>query len=112
MGQIKCPYIATLLLIVGLIFLSACGGSSEYPTPAPTQPPSDYSEPVERDMPSYPYLPLYPYLVEPIIVCYGGAWPLNGLLTIPHEASSDNPVPAAVLVQGSGDIAAWIQGRN
>jgi len=31
-----------------------------------------------------------------------GNWPLNGLLTIPQTATATNPVPAAIIVQGSG----------
>jgi len=39
---------------------------------------------------------------EKIIVGEGTDWPLDGLLTLPDTASTDTPVPAVVLVQGSG----------
>ena len=42
------------------------------------------------------------YLVEPITIGAGGEWALDGLLTMPRAASARNPVPAVVLVQGSG----------
>ncbi|MCL1842184.1 MAG: alpha/beta fold hydrolase [Defluviitaleaceae bacterium] len=97
------------LLVAGLIFLSACGrgnDNNEYhpdvTTPpaiqqsAPAEPSIEYPATTEGDI--FPY----PYIIEPIIVGYGGQWPLNGLLTIPHMATPQNPVPAAVLVQGSG----------
>ena len=42
------------------------------------------------------------YTAEAIVVGEGGQWPLDGMLTIPHEASAQNPVPAVVLVHGSG----------
>jgi len=42
------------------------------------------------------------YLVEPVIIGEGGEWALDGLLTLPSQASAANPVPAVVLVHGSG----------
>ena len=42
------------------------------------------------------------YLVEPIIIGESTNWQLDGLLTLPFDASEDNPVPAIVLVHGSG----------
>jgi len=39
---------------------------------------------------------------EEVIVGEGGRWPLSGTLTIPAYASPESPVPAVVLVQGSG----------
>jgi len=39
---------------------------------------------------------------EKIIVGEGTQWALNGLLTLPGSASNNSPVPAVVLVQGSG----------
>ena len=44
------------------------------------------------------------YTAYPIIVGEGTPWPLEGLLTMPHEASADNPVPAVVLVHGSEEV--------
>jgi len=35
-------------------------------------------------------------------VTIGEDWQLDGLLTLPHGASADNPVPAVILVHGSG----------
>ena len=43
-----------------------------------------------------------PYLVETIIIGSGGEWALDGLLTLPSGADARNPVPAVVLVHGSG----------
>ena len=37
-----------------------------------------------------------------IIVGEGGSWPLNGILTLPEGCSEEAPVPAVVLVHGSG----------
>jgi len=42
------------------------------------------------------------YLAEPIVIGAGGEWALDGLLTLPRAASAGNPVPAVVLVHGSG----------
>ena len=42
------------------------------------------------------------YTVYPIIIGEGTVWELDGLLTMPNEASVENPVPAVVLVHGSG----------
>ena len=43
-----------------------------------------------------------PYTMEHVIIGEGTAWPLAGMLTIPEDASAENPVPAVVLVHGSG----------
>jgi len=43
-----------------------------------------------------------PFSAYPITVGKDTPWPLDGLLTMPHDASEDNPVPAVVLVHGSG----------
>jgi len=42
------------------------------------------------------------YTAEAIIVGEATDWPLDGIITIPENASSDNPVPAVILVHGSG----------
>jgi len=42
------------------------------------------------------------YTAEAIIVGEGTAWSLDGILTLPENASADNPVPAVILVHGSG----------
>ncbi|MCL2361324.1 MAG: stalk domain-containing protein [Defluviitaleaceae bacterium] len=42
------------------------------------------------------------YTAETIILGVGTAWPLDGILTLPENASADNPVPAVILVHGSG----------
>jgi pimeloyl-ACP methyl ester carboxylesterase len=39
---------------------------------------------------------------EKIVVGAGSEFPLDGLLTLPEDASANNPVPALVLVHGSG----------
>ena len=44
----------------------------------------------------------FPYIVETITIGAGTPWELDGRLTLPLEASADNPVPAVVIVQGSG----------
>ena len=44
----------------------------------------------------------FPYTVETITIGEGTSWALEGRLTLPLEASADNPVPAVVIVQGSG----------
>jgi len=43
-----------------------------------------------------------PYVAEAVVVGEGTSWPLDGLLTLPKGASAENPVPAVVLVHGSG----------
>jgi len=43
-----------------------------------------------------------PYLAEMVVIGADGEWPLPGLLTLPLEATARNPVPAVVLVHGSG----------
>ena len=45
------------------------------------------------------------YSAEPIVLGAGSYWPLDGLLTVPEGASAENPVPAVVLVHGSGSTA-------
>ena len=42
------------------------------------------------------------YTSTPIVIGEGTQWALNGLLTMPNDASDENPVPAVVLVHGSG----------
>ena len=37
-----------------------------------------------------------------IVIGEGGSYPLNGILTLPDGASAEMPVPAVVLVHGSG----------
>ena len=44
----------------------------------------------------------FPYISETITIGAGTSWALDGRLTLPLEASADNPVPAVVIVQGSG----------
>ena len=47
-------------------------------------------------------LPTLLFTQEDIIVGEGTQWPLGGYLTLPPGASADAPVPAIVLVHGSG----------
>ena len=42
------------------------------------------------------------YVAESIAIGAGTAWPLDGILTIPENASTSNPVPVVILVHGSG----------
>jgi len=42
------------------------------------------------------------FTAEAITVGEGTDWPLDGLLTIPNGASAENPVPAVIIVHGSG----------
>lgn len=42
------------------------------------------------------------YTAYPIIIGKGTMWELDGLLTMPHVASAENPVPAVVLVHDTG----------
>jgi len=42
------------------------------------------------------------YTAEAVVVGEGTMWALDGLLTIPQNASTDNPVPAIILIPGSG----------
>jgi len=44
----------------------------------------------------------YKFTAETIIVGEETDWPLDGILTMPNNASADNPVPAVILVHGSG----------
>jgi len=70
--------------IILLWLLVACGGSVQYNG--------------ESDAP-YPY---DAYVVESIILGEEIGWPLGGYLTLPIHAHVDHPVPAVVLVHGSG----------
>ena len=40
------------------------------------------------------------FTAEPVVI--GEDWPLDGLLTLPQGASAETPVPAVILVHGSG----------
>lgn len=42
------------------------------------------------------------YTAEAVVIGEGTIWPLDGLLTIPQNASVQNPVPALILIPGSG----------
>jgi len=42
------------------------------------------------------------YTSEAVIIGEGTDWPLDGILTMPNTASAENPVPAVILVHGSG----------
>jgi len=42
------------------------------------------------------------YSAEAVVIGEGGIWALDALLTIPENASAENPVPALILVPGSG----------
>ena len=42
------------------------------------------------------------FVAEAVVIGKGTRWELDGLLTIPNEASAENPVPAVLLVPGSG----------
>ena len=42
------------------------------------------------------------YYAEEIVIGAGTDWALDGILTIPRDADAANPVPAVVLVHGSG----------
>ena len=42
------------------------------------------------------------FVAEPIIVGAGTPWELEGILTMPETAAEESPVPAVVLVHGSG----------
>ncbi|MCL1792713.1 MAG: lysophospholipase [Oscillospiraceae bacterium] len=44
----------------------------------------------------------FPYIVEEVVIGAGTKWALDGKITLPFEAAIDNPVPAVVLVHGSG----------
>jgi len=44
----------------------------------------------------------HPYTAEPVIIGADGEWALDGILTVPRGAGRRNPVPAVVLVHGSG----------
>ncbi|MCL2526825.1 MAG: alpha/beta fold hydrolase [Defluviitaleaceae bacterium] len=43
-----------------------------------------------------------PFVSEEVVIGEGTPWPLGGTLTMPSTASGENPVPAVVLVHGSG----------
>ncbi|MCL2234827.1 MAG: lysophospholipase [Defluviitaleaceae bacterium] len=56
---------------------------------------------------SFDFEPMLPpadatYTAEPIVIGEGTMWALDGLLTIPQNASAENPVPALILLHGSG----------
>ena len=42
------------------------------------------------------------YAAEPVVIGEDAQWAVDGLLTVPKDASEENPVPAVVLVHGSG----------
>jgi len=42
------------------------------------------------------------FTAEPVTIGEDTLWPLTGLLTMPRDASAENPVPAVILVHGSG----------
>ena len=42
------------------------------------------------------------FISEEVVIGYGSRWPLGGTLTMPSGASLEAPVPAVVLVHGSG----------
>jgi len=42
------------------------------------------------------------YVSEEVIIGESGDWPLEGVLTLPVEASAEHPVPVVILVHGSG----------
>ena len=42
------------------------------------------------------------YYANPVVIGDQSPWALDGILTMPHSASADAPVPAVVLVHGSG----------
>ena len=42
------------------------------------------------------------FTAEAVVVGENTLWPLDGILTMPHGASEESPVPAVVLVHGSG----------
>jgi len=44
------------------------------------------------------------FFSEEVIIGEGGRWPLGGTLTMPVEASAENPVPVVLLVHGSGPL--------
>ena len=54
------------------------------------------------------------YTAEPIIIGEGTDWPIDGILTMPREASAENPVPAVVLMAGSGptDMDSYVAGNT
>ncbi|MCL2388553.1 MAG: alpha/beta fold hydrolase [Defluviitaleaceae bacterium] len=42
------------------------------------------------------------FTAEEIVIGEGTDWPLDGIITMPSDASAESPVPAAILVHGSG----------
>jgi len=74
-----------ILLTATLVFFAACvyvdGDASTPPAGAQVQPLSH---------------------MEAVTIGAGTPWALNGMLNIPDHASAQNPVPAVVIVQGSG----------
>jgi len=42
------------------------------------------------------------YTAEPVVIGEGTMWALDGLLTIPQNTTADSPVPALILLPGSG----------
>jgi len=42
------------------------------------------------------------YTAEAVVIGEGTMWALEGLLTIPQDTSAENPVPALILMPGSG----------
>jgi len=56
---------------------------------------------------SFAFEPMMPpagaqHTAEPVVIGEGSMWALDGLLTMPNTASADNPVPALILIPGSG----------
>jgi dienelactone hydrolase len=59
------------------------------------------SEPVQKDN----------FSQIPVVIGEGTDYPLNGLLTVPANASDGSKVPAVVLVHGSGSTAGNMDGK-
>ena len=59
----------------------------------------EYTQPAVNET---PVTALPPFTSEEVVVGEGGRWPLGGTLTLPIGASAYEPVPAVVIVHGSG----------
>jgi len=114
-GSAMKKLLVVVLVLVFTLVVAACGGGqtdsqenyplditeqdpvqNEQPDPPPYNPPDDHPEipppPVDDT----------PFLTEPITIGAGTLWAIEGYLTIPAEATAENPVPAVIIVHGSG----------
>jgi len=89
------------ILVVALLFVG-CQNNRTEPEPEETESPEPTTVVDNEPSPAPPEEEEALYHSEVIIVGADTEWALEGILTMPLEASAENPVPAVILVHGSG----------